>query len=127
MLASVLVCSLTGYDDSSGVEPWGITANMVETRWGIAACYGWPFGTIFEIEGLGRFECQDRGGLILNRNQVDVWFPSYEEAIEFGVRKMWCKVYRPVTYLVRPSMRAKRNSLRGEKRERVENTIRFSR
>ena len=102
---------------------------MVETRWGIAACYGWPFGTIFEIEGLGRFECQDRGGLILNRNQVDVWFPSYEEAIEFGVSERQCRVFVEVEYLLRPSVRARmsRYSLRGEKRERVENTIRFSR
>ena len=96
---------------------------MVETRWGIAACYGWPFGTIFEIEGLGRFECQDRGGLILNRNQVDVWFPTYEEAIEFGVSKRQCRVFVEVEYLVRPSMRARtrRYSLRGEKQWKSQN------
>ncbi len=89
---------------------------MVETHWGIVACAKWPFGTIFQIEGMGRFECQDRGGLILNRNQVDVWHFSYEDAIEFGVSERECRVFVEVEYLLRPSMRAKRYSLRGEKR-----------
>ena len=73
---------------------------MVETHWGIVACAEWPFGTIFKIDGLGKFECQDRGGLILNRNQVDVWFSTNEQAWEFGVSKQRCEVYewRQVPY-----------------------------
>jgi len=93
VLISVLVCSLTGYTDSCGQKPYGITANMQETRWGIVACAGWPFGTVFEIEDMGRFVCQDRGGLIKEWNQVDIWFSTYWAAKSFGVRRRWAKVY----------------------------------
>ncbi len=66
---------------------------MTETRWGIVACGPlYPFGTIFVIEGMGVFVCEDRGSAITD-NRLDIWFPSYEEAMEFGVRKRWVKAY----------------------------------
>lgn len=98
VLVAVLIGTITGYDDSSGMPPYGYTANMTKTEWGICACSGdWSFGTIFEIEDLGTFVCQDRGGLIKQRGQIDIWFPSYQLAKEHGVWTRWVEVYEPMT------------------------------
>lgn len=97
MLVVVLVGTITGYDDSSGEPPWGITASGERTHWGICACSeDWPFDTIFEIEDLGTFVCQDRGGLVLEKGQIDIWYPTYQLAIDHGVWTRWIKVYREI-------------------------------
>lgn len=94
VLVAVLIGTITGYTDSCGEPPWGITANGEETSWGICACSDdWPFGTVFEIEDLGTFVCQDRGGLVQERWQIDLWYPTYQRAREHGVWRRWVKVY----------------------------------
>lgn len=81
------IFSITGYCDSCGVPPIGITSSMTETRWGIVACGdAFPFGTKFTIEDMGVFVCEDRGGAITD-NRLDIWFSSCRAALEFGVRK----------------------------------------
>lgn len=50
----------------------------------------YPFGTIIEIEGLGRFECHDRGSAI-TKGRIDILFKTHEEALKFGRR--YLKVY----------------------------------
>lgn len=95
MLVTVLVGTITGYSDSCGVPPWGITSNGERTQLGICACSEhWSFGTIFVIEDLGTFVCQDRGGLVQEKGQIDIWFPTYQLAIEHGIWTRWVKVYR---------------------------------
>ena len=119
--------TLTGYCDANGVPPIGITASMTETRYGIVACGPlYPFGMHFNIKDMGIFVCEDRGGGITN-DRLDIWFPACGAALEFGARKRWVKTPRSVTYLVRPSVRARmsRYSPRGEKRRKGnEHTVR---
>ena len=99
VLVVVLIGTITGYSDSCGISPWGVTSNGTETSWGIVACSDhWPFGTVFVIEDLGTFVCQDRGGLIQGKDQIDIWFPSRQEALDHGVWRRWVKVYLPVTH-----------------------------
>lgn len=97
VLIAVLIGTITGYDNSSGAYPYeGITASGEHTHLGICACAEWPFGTVFVIEDLGTFVCQDRGGLVRERNQIDLWFPTYRQAKEQGVWTRWIKVYRRI-------------------------------
>ena len=92
-LILALVFTITAYDDSSGI---GITASGTQTREGICACGPtYPFGTIFYVEGVGRFVCQDRGGLVTDDN-IDIWLPSYQEAMEFGIRQAEVTAWIPI-------------------------------
>lgn len=51
-----------------------------------------PFGTKVYIPGYGEFISQDRGGSI-KKNKIDILVKTHEEAIKFGVRKMYLKSY----------------------------------
>lgn len=89
LITITVVMTLTGYCDQSGLPPYGITASGTETYWGIVACGpSYPFKTEFDIEDMGIFICQDRGGGITN-DRLDLWFPACWEALQFGVRKRW--------------------------------------
>ena len=65
----------------------GITASGAVAAWGtIAAPKGYTFGSTFTIPELGgTFTVQDRGGAIQG-NRIDIWFPTHEQAIDWGVR-----------------------------------------
>ena len=89
-----LIVTLTGYCDENGMPPWGITASGKPTREGVAACFGWRYGTVFKVEEIGRLVCWDRGGAVQRLDQLDVWFSTCEEATEFGVRKRWVWITR---------------------------------
>ena len=44
-----------------------------------------PYGTVFYIPGYGWGKAQDTGGMILQRSDlIDVYFKTYEEAINWG-------------------------------------------
>jgi 3D (Asp-Asp-Asp) domain-containing protein len=66
----------------------GITASGKKATWGMCAA-DLPFGTMVEIKGIGTFTVEDRGGAIKG-NRIDIWFPSHQEALEFGVK--YCEV-----------------------------------
>lgn len=46
-----------------------------------------PFGTILEIEGVGRRVVQDRTALRFG-DRVDIFFPSHKEALKFGKKQL---------------------------------------
>jgi len=52
-----------------------------------------PFGTVLQIPGYGKAECQDRGGAITG-NRLDVLFPTHAEALEWGVRELMVEVVK---------------------------------
>ncbi len=89
MTAIVLVMSVSAYDDTSGVFPFGVTASMTSTRDGIVACsLRHDYGTIFYIPALKRwYVCEDRGGLIAE-GFLDIWMAQYDDAIEFGRQEL---------------------------------------
>ena len=58
----------------------------------IAMCSDYPIGTYVYIESVGLCIVEDRGGEnIESGERIDLFVPSYEEAIEFGLQKH--KVY----------------------------------
>ncbi len=63
----------------------GITASgiKVEEKRTLACPPEFPFGAIIEIEGMGQFRCEDRGGAIKG-NHVDIYMETKAEAFEFG-------------------------------------------
>ena len=63
----------------------GITASGVKATEGvtIATDKSIPFGTKVYIDGVGERIVQDRGGAIKG-NQIDLYFDSHQEALNFG-------------------------------------------
>ena len=91
---------LTAYcDDPRCSDQWGSkTAMQTKTRMGvIAAPKNVPLGSKMYIPELtnykadGMFDVEDRGGAIKIKNDgtyvIDVWVPTYEEAVKFGRKK----------------------------------------
>ena len=71
----------------------GITASGRRVEWGTVACGpGYPFGTVFEVPGVGRMTCWDRGGGVAN-HMIDIWFPEEAQAWRFGAKWMDVRVY----------------------------------
>lgn len=67
-----------------------ITASGKYVKDGVVANNLLPFGTkikIPELYGEKIFEVQDRMHSRKGGNQIDLWFPSYGEALAFGVKK----------------------------------------
>lgn len=62
---------------------------------GVATDKRLAFGTNIEtrlaIEGVTAYKVEDRGGAI-NGQKIDFWFPSHQEALNFGRRKIWLRV-----------------------------------
>ena len=50
-----------------------------------------PYGSYVEIKGLGKFLADDCGALIKG-NKIDIRFPTYEEAINWGRKTIKVKV-----------------------------------
>lgn len=57
----------------------------------IAAPSNYKFGTKIELEGMGTYVVEDRGGAITG-NKIDVYFNSHSEALAFGRRQIRMKV-----------------------------------
>ncbi|KKN78862.1 hypothetical protein LCGC14_0346340 [marine sediment metagenome] len=57
----------------------------------IAAPKSIPFGTWIDIKGYGYAEVLDRGGAIKGR-RLDVFFPTHQEALNWGVRMIEVKL-----------------------------------
>ena len=71
----------------------GITASGTKATVGrtIAAPSSYSFGTKIELEGLGTYIVEDRGGAIQG-NKIDVYFASHSEALAFGRKKIRMRV-----------------------------------
>lgn len=77
--------SLPGQTDSS---PW-ITASGTRCREGVIASNHFPIGTKLLIEGYkGKvFVVEDRMNKRYGK-KIDIWFRDYDDAVNFGVRKV---------------------------------------
>jgi 3D (Asp-Asp-Asp) domain-containing protein len=72
----------------------GITASGVKVHRGTLACPpGYKFGTQVEIDGMGTFTCEDRGGAIKG-NHFDIYMPTKKEAFAFGRRNLVARVVK---------------------------------
>ena len=92
---TIVVLSVSAYDNSSGQFPLGITSSGVPTRHGICACgTQFDFGTLFVIPKMGIFRCEDRGGLISNRH-LDLWMFAEEDALEWGRQELVVIIINP--------------------------------
>ena len=71
---------------------YGITASGEKVREGIVACNHLEFGQVIEIKGLGEFVVADRGSNKYfgskkhKKLSLDVYKPTHQEALEFGVQ-----------------------------------------
>ena len=63
-----------------------ITASGQRVREGIIANNYYPFGTKAEVIGVGFFEIQDRMSIKYDGTHLDIWFPSEEEAFQWGIQ-----------------------------------------
>jgi 3D (Asp-Asp-Asp) domain-containing protein len=72
-----------------------ITASGCYVEDGIIANNMLPFGTkirIPELYGNKVFEVQDRLNSRKGGDHIDIWFPSYQEAKEFGAKKTYIEI-----------------------------------
>lgn len=53
----------------------------------------YPMGTQLEIEGMGTYTVQDRGGAI-KENRIDIYFDNHQEAVMFGVQTINVRVVK---------------------------------
>lgn len=100
LASSQITVELTGYCNCSYCTQSGkgITAMGTQTRIGVIATpQEIPLGTTLYIPFLkeykndGMFIAEDRGGAIQKKADgtyiIDVWFPTHEQALEFGRQK----------------------------------------
>ena len=73
---------------SNGITATGVQASSrtIAADWNVL-----PPGTEVHIEGIGYRVVEDRGGGIKG-NKLDVWFPSHQEAWEYGRRRVVVRV-----------------------------------
>lgn len=78
----------------------GITASGKSAKYGYIACNWLPFGTMVNIEGLGKFKVMDRGAKSLfgsKKNHIkhlDVWLPEHNQARKFGVKYLKVEILK---------------------------------
>jgi len=68
----------------------GVTASGHKIRRGdrfVASGPEYKFGTMVEVPGYGKVPVLDRGGAIKG-NRLDVFFPTHQEALEWGVKQL---------------------------------------
>jgi 3D (Asp-Asp-Asp) domain-containing protein len=73
----------------------GITASgrkVAENRT-LACPSGYTFGTKIEIDGMGTYVCEDRGGAIKG-NHFDIYMQTKKQAFAFGRRNLIARVVR---------------------------------
>lgn len=73
----------------------GITASGTKATAGrtVAMSSSYSFGTKIEIQGLGTYVVEDRGGAIQS-NRIDIYFDTHQEALNFGRRTVYLKVVK---------------------------------
>ena len=73
---------------SDGVTASGVKVRENET---LACPAQFPFGTKIQIEGMGTYICEDRGGAIKS-NHVDIYMKTKAQAFSFGRRNLVAEV-----------------------------------
>lgn len=77
-------------------RPNGIvyTASGAIAQEGVTIAADWdvyPPGTVLQVEGLGEYIVQDRGGAIKGL-KIDVYFEDHDDALQFGRQEVRIKV-----------------------------------
>lgn len=75
-------------DKEDGITASGKKAQANHT---VAMPDGFSFGTMIEIDGMGIYTVEDRGGAIKG-NRIDIYFDSHEEALEFGIKEIKIRI-----------------------------------
>lgn len=86
--ASAYTAAADECDKTDGVTASGLKARENRT---IACPPAFPFGAKIEIEGLGTYVCEDRGGAIKG-NHFDIFMQTKKEAFAFGRQHLIAKV-----------------------------------
>ena len=88
---------VTGYSstvDQTDSDPF-VTAAGTLVREGIAANNFWPFGTkikIPELFGEKVFVVEDRMSWEKGNYHIDIWFPDYWQALNFGAKQTYIEI-----------------------------------
>lgn len=86
--ASAYTASADECDNDLGITASGIKVQENRT---IACPPEFPFGAKIEIEGMGTYTCEDRGGAIKG-NHIDIYMKTKSEAFAFGRQNLNAKV-----------------------------------
>ncbi|EKD58875.1 MAG: protein YuiC [uncultured bacterium] len=86
--ASAYTASADECDNDLGITASGIKVQANRT---IACPPEFPFGAKIEIEGMGTYICEDRGGAIKG-NKIDIYMETKTEAFAFGRQNLMAKV-----------------------------------
>ena len=86
--ASAYTASADECDNSNGITASGVKVKENRT---IACPPEFPFGAKIEIEGMGTYVCEDRGGAIKG-NHIDIYVQTKKEAFAFGRKNLNAKV-----------------------------------
>ena len=92
-----LLVIVTGYsstEDQTDSEPF-ITAAGTIVREGVVANNALPFGTKIKLPGLYGdkiFVVEDRMSWEKGKYHIDIWFPSYWEALNFGAKRTYIEI-----------------------------------
>ena len=73
---------------STGKTASGTTATAGRT---VAMSSSYSFGTKIEIQGIGTYIVEDRGGAIKG-NRIDIFFSNHQKALDFGRKTVYLKV-----------------------------------
>lgn len=73
---------------STGKTASGTIATAGRT---VAMSSSYSFGTKIEIQGMGTYIVEDRGGAI-EGNRIDIFFSNHQKALDFGRRTVYLKV-----------------------------------
>lgn len=71
------------YTASGAIAQEGVT---IAADWDV-----YPPGTVLQVEGLGEYIVQDRGGAIKGL-KIDVYFEDHDDALQFGRQEVRIKV-----------------------------------
>lgn len=91
----VIVTGYSSTPEETDDTPY-ITASGKRVRDGIIANNFLPFGTkvkIPEIYGDKIFVVEDKMNARFESHHVDIWFPSSEQALNFGVKRTYLEIY----------------------------------
>lgn len=86
--ASAYTASADECGNDKGITASGIKVAVNRT---IACPPEIPFGVKIEIEGMGTYVCEDRGGAIKG-NKIDIYMETKAEAFAFGRKNLTAKV-----------------------------------
>jgi len=92
-----LLVIVTGYsstEDQTDSEPF-ITAAGTIVREGVVANNVLPFGTKIKLPGLYGdkiFVVEDRMSWEKGKYQIDIWFPDYWQALNFGAKRTYIEI-----------------------------------